>query len=220
MGKVTISEPVKGESLTVTKINSTIASWTTEASNINGENVHDQSLDNYNFAENSVRSQNERIRKGVPLFRQTTSRTRKERIYKADSSLDIQNHEHIFRVSLDIYVNPAFNREIFSTHDFIEITISLVFRSNQDGASRFTIFSNISPRKFRIKGQQLLREHIHYNTSISTHLNKHYGLASNITNFEASVKLEYESSGDHFITEKDFVLGIYGYFADLETIKR
>ena len=49
MGRVTITEPSVGDSLTVTDINSTLTSFNTEASDVDGENVHDQSLDNFNF---------------------------------------------------------------------------------------------------------------------------------------------------------------------------
>jgi hypothetical protein len=54
MGRVTITEPNVGDSLTVTDINATLTSFNTEASDVDGENVHDQSLDNFNFAEEVV----------------------------------------------------------------------------------------------------------------------------------------------------------------------
>jgi len=54
MGRVTITEPNVGDSLTVTDVNSTLTSFNTEASDVDGQNVHDQSLDNYNFAAEAV----------------------------------------------------------------------------------------------------------------------------------------------------------------------
>ena len=39
MGRVTITEPSVGDSLTVTDINSTLTSFNTEASDVDGDNV-------------------------------------------------------------------------------------------------------------------------------------------------------------------------------------
>ena len=49
MGRVTITEIQKGDSLTSSGVNSTISSWQAESSSIDNENVRDGGLDRRNF---------------------------------------------------------------------------------------------------------------------------------------------------------------------------
>ena len=169
MAKVTISEPVKGESLTVTKINSTIASWTTQASNIDGENVHDQSLDNYNFADNSVRSINSEPMHGNLLVKTSASvpSLQPTPIYVSNETLDFTNHDHILRASFHINIYPNFAVVSFATATTFEIIIELSY-STSSGEENISI----ATRKLKFEGNQLVRTVIDETITIATHLNK------------------------------------------------
>tara|TARA_R100001224_G_C4016858_1_gene148019 strand:- start:11 stop:667 length:657 start_codon:yes stop_codon:yes gene_type:complete len=218
MGKVTISEPVKGESLTVTKINSTIASWTTQASNIDGENVHDQSLDNYNFADNSVRSINSEPMHGNLLLR-TLDRIppiQVKRIYRSNETLNFTSHDHILRVSLHCNVFPNFAVVSFnSTAEFkIEISLSYSTSSSLENIP-------ITFRKFQFEGNQLVRTVIDETITIVTHLNNLNGLKneSSVSGLSINAEVTFHFN-EPLLLGEDRRMGIYGHFVEIETIKR
>ena len=218
MGKITISEPVKGESLTVTKINSTIASWTTEASNIDGENVHDQSLDNYNFADNSVRSINSEPMHGNVLLR-TFDRippTQVTRIYRSNETLDFTNHDHILRASFHINIYPNFSVVNFDSTTRFEIIIRLSY-STSSGVKNIPI----ATRKFRFEGNQLVRSVIDETVTIVTHLNNLEGLKNETSISGLSINAEATFNfNQNVLLGENRRMGIYGHFVEIETIKR
>ena len=218
MGKVTISEPVKGESLTVTKINSTIASWTTQASNIDGENVHDQSLDNYNFADNSVRSINSEPMHGNLLLRtfDRSPPTQVTRIYRSNETLDFTNHDHILRASFHINIHPDFSIVIFNSTTSFEIIIRLSY-STSSGVTNIPI----ATRKLKFEGNQLVRSIIDETVTIATHLNNLEGLKNKPTigGLSINAEVEFTCSKPKLLGE-DRRMGIYGHFVEIETIKR
>jgi hypothetical protein len=218
MAKVTISEPVKGESLTVTKINSTIASWTTQASNIDGENVHDQSLDNYNFADNSVRSINSEPMHGNELVR-TFDRippTQVTKIYRSNETLDFTNHDHILRASFHINIYPNFAVVSFNSTTFFEIIIRLSY-STSSGVKNIPI----ATRKSKFEGNQLVRTVIDETVTIATHLNNLEGLKNKTSISGLSINAEATFNfNEPLLLGEDRRMGIYGHFVEIETIKR
>lgn len=217
MGKVTVSEPSKGEALTVTKINETIASWTTEASNIDDENVHDQSLDHYNFRENAVRSQNEIISRGSSLIRFANHKginQRQIKVYASATTLDFTNHKHIFRGSYHIWAFPHYptTSEI---NDFKIVTKVFVSHGN------FTpIQVPGSERIIRYEGDQLQRISLDETISYSCLLNNVTALqlTGTVSNLQVFLQVLFE----HFSADSgdNVKMGVYGHFSEVETIKR
>ena len=194
MGKVNISEPKKGEALTVTKINSTIASWTTQASNIDNENVHDQSLDNYNFADNSVR------------------------IIHNGSQENVLEKSHTLRTSFHIYYFPDFPVGVNFDGAFLEFELSLSCSSQTGTIS--SLNSHIATRNIRYEGNQLKRQNFDETISIVTHLNKALpNKALGFTNLEIFCTLEIKGNTALHVRENT-KCGVYGHFAEIETIKR
>tara|TARA_S200002703_G_scaffold154445_1_gene157229 strand:- start:1991 stop:2650 length:660 start_codon:yes stop_codon:yes gene_type:complete len=219
MGKVSISEPIKGESLTATKLNSTIASWTTESTNINAENVHDQALDNYNFAEDSVRSINASPRNGNHLLRvesQVFPQIFDKFIYKSDASLDFTNHDHILRASFHINIYPNFNTVSFTEGESFEVTLSV---SASVGLGSRLI--PITTRKLKYDGNQCVRSLIDESITIATHLNNVSVLTvtGTVNNLQLFLNAEFKFTNS-LKTGKDIRMGVYGHFVEIETIKR
>lgn len=218
MGKVTISEPVKGESLTVTKINSTIASWTTQASNIDGENVHDQSLDNYNFADNSVRSINSEPMHGNLLVKTSASvpSLQPTPIYVSNETLNFTSHDHILRASFHINIFPNFSVVSFATTTTFEIIIELSYSTSSSEEN-----ISIATRKLKFEGNQLVRTVIDETITIATHLNNLSGLKNKptISGLSINAEVQFICSKPSLLGE-DRRMGIYGFFVEIETIKR
>lgn len=217
MGKVSVEEPSKGEALTVTKINNTIASWTTESSNIDNENVHDQSLDHYNFADNSVRSMNSVISRGKSLIRFANKKeinTTNIKLYASDSSLDFTNHKHIFRGSYHIYAFPHYS--IISSDDFFEI-VTKVFVSH---SSFPPIQVPGSERVIRYEGLQLNRVSLDETISYCCLLNNVTALQLTGTVSNLQVFLDVTFAHNPLNSGKDVKMGVYGHFSEVETIKR
>jgi|TARA_R100000081_G_C4819821_1_gene178564 hypothetical protein len=221
MGKVNISEPKKGEALTVTKINSTIASWTTQASNIDNENVHDQSLDNYNFADNSVRiihngSQENVLEKSHTLLVPKTLGPIK--IVSTSPPFDMINHDQILRTSFHIYYFPDFPVGVNFDGAFLEFELSLSCSSQTGTIS--SLNSHIATRNIRYEGNQLKRQNFDETISIVTHLNKALpNKALGFTNLEIFCTLEIKGNTALHVRENT-KCGVYGHFAEIETIKR
>lgn len=217
MGKVSVEEPIKGEALTVTKINNTIASWTTESSNINGENVHDQSLDHYNFADNSVRSMNSIISRGTPLVRfanKKATNTTNIKLYASDSSLDFTNHKHIFRGSYHIYAFP--NYSIVSSDDLFEITTKVFVSHGRSSPIQVPG----SERVIRYEGLQLNRVNLDETISYCCLLNNVTALqvTGTVTNLQVYLEITFEHKAA--TSGSDVKMGVYGHFSEVETIKR
>ena len=213
MGKVTVQEPIKGEALTATKINSTIASWTTEASNINGENVHDQSLENYNFEDNAVTSVKSHIHRGTPLVRfanKSAENKAHKIIYFSPTSLDFTNNKHIFRGSYHIFAFPDYSSVFASMH--FQITTKLFVS--------YSTFSNIfipgTERTIKYEGAQLNRQCLDETISYCTVLN------NLVTGTVSGLKIYLEVIFSHNTSQSqsDCTMGVYGHFSEVETIKR
>lgn len=217
MGKVVVSEPVKGEALTVTKLNNTISSWTTESSNINDENVHDQSLDNYNFADDSVRFVNTIVSRGKSLIRFANSKVRnssKQKVYASESSLDFTNHKHIFRGSYHIYAFPHYS--IRSSDDFFEIVTKVLV---SHGSSN-PIQVPGSERIIRYEGLQLDRVSLDETISYCCLLNNVTALQLTGTVSNLQVFLDVSFAHNPLNSGNDVKMGVYGHFSEVETIKR
>jgi len=217
MGKVTVQEPIKGEALTATKINSTIASWTTEASNINGENVHDQSLENYNFEENAVTSVKSHIHRGTPLVRfanKSAENKAHKIIYFSPTSLDFTNNKHIFRGSYHIFAYPDYS-SVSSTMHF-QITTKLFASYTGFGG----IFIPGTERTIRYEGDQLDRQCLDETISYCTVLNNITALQVTGTVSGLKIYLEVIFSHDNRQSQSDCKMGVYGHFSEVETIKR
>jgi len=217
MGKVSVEEPTKGEALTVTKINNTIASWTTESTNINGENVHDQSLDHYNFADNSVRSMNSVISRGKSLVRfanKKETNTTNIKLYASDSSLDFTNHKHIFRGSYHIYAFPHYS--IVSSDDLFEIATKVLVSHGS--------FSPIqvpgSERIIQYEGLQLNRVSLDETISYCCLLNNVTALQLTGTVSNLQVFLDVSFTHKSLNSGANVKMGVYGHFSEVETIKR
>jgi|TARA_B100000282_G_C31705399_1_gene478417 hypothetical protein len=229
MGKINISEPVKGEPLTVDKINTTIANWTTESTNINGENVHDQSLDHYNFKKHVVRSQIDGTKSGALFIRTNLTNSVTRQIYSIPSerTLNFLEEEHIFRGSFDVFCHMGHERTQFINHFFIDINIDFSFTFDAflpNGSFIRGKAFGVASRDFRIRGNQILREHIHYSMSVASHLNNIIGSQSFITNDvrNLTVDLNFKMShaGEEVFNEQNLRFGVMGHFAYIETIKR
>tara|TARA_A100001515_G_scaffold141668_1_gene138930 strand:+ start:1278 stop:1934 length:657 start_codon:yes stop_codon:yes gene_type:complete len=218
MGKVVVSEPVKGEALTVTKLNNTISSWTTESSNINDENVHDQSLDNYNFADDSVRFVNTIVSRGKDLIRFANKKNEnieKARVFVSETTLDFTNHSHIFRGSYHIYAYPHYSSA--TSNMYFEITTRL-FVSH---GSSSPVQVPASKRIIRYEGTQLNRVNLDETIGYSCLLNNVTALS--VTGTVSNLQVYLEVTFDHIanIHSGDNVkMGVYGNFSDIETIKR
>ena len=221
MGKVTISEPVKGEALTVTKINSTIASWTTEASNINAENVHDQSLDHYNFADNSVREINDEPTRMAKVYASegNSINLNFHKFLHTNSSLDFTNDDHIFRVSFLINVRPDYNVGLVTESTYYRIKTELLYEHS--GGSPATIPG--SERVLRYEHTQVSRAFFEETIGYSVHLNNIAALTvtGTVSNLALFLKVTFDTNNQSgFNRYGDYRAGIYQLFAEVETIKR
>ena len=213
MGKVTITEPIKGEALTATKLNSTIASWTTESTNINDENVHDQSLEHYNFADNSVRKINTDISRGTPLISQFSlisgPSAREMKVYQAEGILDFTNDDHIFRGSFNINAYPDIS-SVTITNAYFTITTELLYNVGVIPGTK---------REIKYVGLQLNRGHLDETISYAVHLNNRIGLLGDQLGFKVRLSVKIHTNA-HVNMGSDNRVGVYGYFAEVETIKR
>ena len=219
MGKVSISEPVKGEALTVTKLNSTIASWTTEASNINAENVHDQSLDHYNFADNSVREINENPTQMAKVFASegNSINLHFHKWIHTNSSLDFTNDDHIFRVSFLINVRPDYHVGLVTESTYYRIKTELLYEYS--GGSPATIPG--SERELRYEHTQVSRSFLEETIGYSVHLNNIAALTGTVSNLSLFLKVKFQTNDQgSFNRYGDYRAGIYQLFAEVETIKR
>ena len=215
MGKVSVSEPIKGESLTVTKINSTIASWTTESSNIDDENVHDQSLDHYNFADNSVRLHNEIISRGRSLIKFANHKGFNQRqinVYASATTLDFSNHKHIFRGSYHIYAFP--NYPTTSQINYFEIETKVFVSHNNSNPIQVPG----SERVIRYEGDQLDRVSLDETISYCSLLNNVTAFTGTVSNLQVFLQVSFK----HFSADSgdNVKMGVYGHFSEVETIKR
>tara|TARA_Y100001938_G_C8017812_1_gene393572 strand:+ start:305 stop:961 length:657 start_codon:yes stop_codon:yes gene_type:complete len=218
MGKITISEPVKGEALTVTKLNETIDSWITESSNIDGENVHDQSLDNYNFADDSVRTIPSPSR-AITHFVTTNNCVPMENvkaIWSSPTQHDFTKHDHILRVSFLVNV---FN-DAFDPYAYYTIETELVYT---EMTSFFT--GNHTPipgskRIIRYEGTQTSRVVYEETVSYCMHLNAIPELAGlTSSNLVIKLRCKFDTNKPAHLSG-DYRAGIYQLFAEIETIKR
>jgi hypothetical protein len=131
MGRVTITEPSVGDSLTVTDINATLTSFNTEASDVDGENVHDQALDNFNFEAEAVTESLLRIKRTSDVFEYRAVSTNSTGFYglatssivvSANQNVDFDNNAHIARVSMGVVAKLP-NNVSFSSGNGPELRI-------------------------------------------------------------------------------------------------
>ena len=220
MGKVTISEPVKGESLTATKLNSTIDSWQLQTQSINQENVHDQAIDNFNMAADSVRFVNPIAKNGDRLFffKSMSSNPRSYLIACNDELFDFTANDYILRVSVNLYsvISIGLTTPIAQT---FTATASLKYKVvDTMGTSRKM---TITSRTIEIRDDQCARARLDESLTIVTHLNKYAPLEGG-SNLEIKFYLEIDFSYQNlvYITRDGVEQGALGYFAEIETIKR
>tara|TARA_R100000315_G_scaffold60576_1_gene37442 strand:+ start:8438 stop:9154 length:717 start_codon:yes stop_codon:yes gene_type:complete len=149
MGKVTIAEPSAGESLTVTDVNTTLGNFNTQASSIDGDNIHDQSLDGRNFEENcstEIPYQPYRVdaRDFIPQWQQSTSLPGfvKTGIWSVQAltlggsqNLDFSTNDYIARVHFGLVIRlpNTFSVGNFHSNVFLKIQLGWTAANGQSG---------------------------------------------------------------------------------------
>ena len=182
MGRVTITEPSVGDSLTVTDINATLTSFNTEASDVDGENVHDQALDNFNFEADVVSAQffGQYRTSTVGEYRYSTSNSSQFAplggvqgmiFIGATQSVDFDNFAHIARLSMGVVAKLPNNS---SGGSELKIKFYLSYKSSLTGGQYKVIPA--TTREIRLSGNATDDQTTPYfllqSVSLAHHLNR------------------------------------------------
>jgi hypothetical protein len=232
MGIVTIAEPSAGEPLTVTDVNSTLSNFNTQASSIDGDNVHDQSLDCHNFVSEcatEIVDQPYRIDSSsyVPEWitdLNTSTGFKKVGITSAThltlgggQTLDFTNYDHIARCHFGLIIQLP--NTAGQDYELVQIPIHLEYTAANG-------VSGIFPRTRR--RIVLSKEHADHHQAgkwfirsvgISTHLNAAVSSGS-LANFQLRLVVDPIQSLNALQVNRVKIIQIRGLNMFVETYKR